>query len=58
MTLETSIDDLALESAEIATAIEITHTDIHADIGFVVRCVMGETTSRHLCRKFNDLNNN
>ena len=58
MTLETTIDDLALESAEIATAIEIAHTDIHADIGFVVRCVRGETASRHLCRKFNDFNNN
>lgn len=58
MTLETTINTLALESAEIATAIEIAHTDIHADIGFLVRCVRGETPSRHLCRKLNDFSNN
>lgn len=58
MTLETTIDTLALESAEIATAIEIAHTDIHADIGFVIRCVSGETGTRYLCRKFNEFNNN
>ena len=58
MQLETTIDNLALESAEITTAIEIRHNDIHGDIGFVVSCVSGETASRHLCRKFNPFNNN
>lgn len=58
MTLETTIDTLALESAEITTAIEILHAQIHTDVAFVVCCVSGETTTRHLCRKFNDFNNN
>lgn len=58
MKLEITIDDLALESAEITTAIEIRHNDIHADVCFVVECVNGESASRHLCRKFNDCDNN
>ena len=58
MTLETTIDTLALEAAEITTAIEILHADIHTDIGFVIRCVSGETCTRYLCRKFNEFNNN
>ena len=58
MTLETTIDTLELESAEITTAIEIRHADIHAEISFVVRCVTGETCARYLCRKFYDFDNN
>lgn len=58
MTLETTIDTLAIEAAEITTAIEIRHADIHNDIGFVIRCVSGETASRYLCRKFSNYDNN
>lgn len=58
MTLETRIDTLALEHAEIATDNEIRHNDIHNDIGFVVVCVSGETATRHLCRKFREENSN
>lgn len=58
MTLETTINALAIEAAEITTAIEIRHADIHADIGFIVRCVSAETASRYLCRKFSNFDNN
>ena len=58
MTLETTIDTLALEHAEIVAANEIRHNDIHTDIGFVIMCVSGETASRHLCRKLRTENHN
>lgn len=51
MKLETKIEDIALEHAEIVTAQEIRQTMLHDEVSFVVHCVHGETASRYLCRK-------
>lgn len=54
MNLETRIDDTALESHEITTALEIRHNDIYHDVAFVTHRVNGTAAMIYLCRRFYD----
>lgn len=51
MTLETIIDSIALEHAEVATHEEIKWRLTHEEVSFTIACVAGTTASRYLCRE-------
>ena len=51
MTLETIIDILALEHAEITTHEEIKWRLIHEEVSFSIACIIGTTAQRYLCRE-------